>query len=276
VTSPLQRELETATGLALEAGALIAGLRAPGLAVERKAGDEPVTEADRAANRLIVDGIRAAFPDDGVLSEEAPDDGSRLARARVWMIDPLDGTKDFIRGWDGFATMIGLLDGERPVLGVVYQPVGDRLYFATFGGGAWMREGPGDVAPVRLHVSDVEDLTQIRMVASKSHRDEVIDRVRARLGITDELNVGSVGLKLGLIARGERDLYVNPASLSKLWDACAPEAILVEAGGRLTDLGGAPLAYRGAELGNTRGLIASNGRVHDAVVAQLASLFAGR
>jgi 3'(2'), 5'-bisphosphate nucleotidase len=187
------------------------------------------------------------------------------------MVDPIDGTKDFIRGESGFSTMIGLLVGERPALGVVYQPVGDRLYFATRGQGAFLIEGAG--APRRIHVSEVRDPAQIRMVASKSHRDEVIDRVRAELGISDELNVGSVGLKLGLIARGERDLYVNPAGHSKLWDACGPEAILVEAGGRLTNTRGALLDYRGAELANSRGLIASNGHLHDEIVARLASLF---
>ena len=97
--------------------------------------------------------------------------------------------------------------------------------------------------------------------------------MRAELGISDELNVGSVGLKLGLIARGERDLYVNPAGHSKLWDACGPEAILVEAGGRLTDTHGALLDYRGRSSANSRGLIASNGHLHDQVVTRLASLF---
>jgi 3'(2'), 5'-bisphosphate nucleotidase len=270
----LDAELAVAKRLALEAGAHILALHATGLAVERKLGDEPVTRADREANQLIVDGLRAAFPSDGLLSEEAPDDGSRFSRERVWMIDPLDGTKDFIRGHEGFASMIGLLVGERPALGVVYQPLGDRLYWASRGNGAWLVEAGAPAQ--RLHVSDVRELSAIRMVASKSHRDETIDHVRARLGITDELNVGSVGLKLGLIARGVRDLYVNPAGHSKLWDACAPEALLVEAGGRLTDVTGAPLAFRGEALGNLRGLIASNGLVHDEVVARLASLFAGR
>jgi 3'(2'), 5'-bisphosphate nucleotidase len=97
--------------------------------------------------------------------------------------------------------------------------------------------------------------------------------VRAQLGISDELNVGSVGLKLGLIARGERDLYVNAAGHSKLWDTCAPEVLLAEAGGRLTDTRGALLDYRGREVGNLRGLIASNGLLHDEVVARLANLF---
>src|SRR5262249_21615090 len=110
-------ELETAIRLAREAGALIRRFHASGLAVDRKAGNEPVTQADRDANTLLVAGLRDAFPNHGILSEEAPDDGSRLVKDRVWMIDPLDGTKDFIRGESGFATMIGLLDGERPALG---------------------------------------------------------------------------------------------------------------------------------------------------------------
>jgi 3'(2'), 5'-bisphosphate nucleotidase len=265
------RELETAIRLAREAGTLIGRLHSSGLAVDRKAGNEPVTQADRDANALLVAGLTDAFPDDGMLSEEAPDDGSRLVKERVWMIDPLDGTKDFIRGESGFATMIGLLDGDRPAVGVVYQPIGDRLYYASRGGGSFMVEGGGSAQ--KLRVSTVSDTEQIRMVASKSHRDEVIDQVRAQLGISDELNVGSVGLKLGLIARGERDLYVNPAGHSKLWDSCGPESILVEAGGRLTDTRGRLLPYRQPELANLNGLIASNGVLHDQVVARLANLF---
>jgi 3'(2'), 5'-bisphosphate nucleotidase len=271
---PLEHELSLAIVLARRAGALTRGLHASGIPVEHKPGDEPVTQADRDANALIVAALAAAFPGDGLLSEELPDDGSRLAAARVWMVDPLDGTKDFIRGDSGFATMIGLVDGERPALGVVYQPIGDRLYYAIRGEGAFLVERGG--APVRVHVSDIRDVSHIRMVASKSHREEVIDRVRAELGIADELNVGSVGLKLGLIARGERDLYVNPSGHSKLWDACAPEVILVEAGGRLSDARGGAIDYRGGELGNTRGLIASNGLLHDEVVERLSTLFPRR
>jgi 3'(2'), 5'-bisphosphate nucleotidase len=270
----LQRELEVAIAIAREAGALVKTFCGQGIDVDRKAGNEPVTEADRAANRLIVEGLRAAFGADGFLSEEAPDDGSRFTHDRVWMVDPIDGTKDFIRGEPGFANMIGLLVGDRPALGVVYQPLTDRLYYASRGQGAFVVEAGG--APSRLQVSNISDVAQIRMVASKSHRDEVIDQVRDELGITDELNVGSVGLKLGLIARGDRDLYVNPNSFAKLWDSCGPEAILVEAGGRLTDAHGAPLQYRTPELGNIHGLIASNGHLHDEVVRRLAPLMSGR
>jgi 3'(2'), 5'-bisphosphate nucleotidase len=269
----LRHELEFAERLAREAGALVARYFGAGISVEYKGDDGPVTRADREANELIVAALARAFPGDGTLSEERPDDGAWRGRDRVWMVDPLDGTSDFIRGRSGFAVMIGLCVEGRPVLGVVYQPTTGRLYRGV-GPVAERVEGEGPAT--RLHVSSVQELSAIRLVASQSHRTEAIDRVRAVLGTHDELNVGSVGLKLGLIAQGDRDLYVNPASKSSLWDSCAPEAILVAAGGHLTDLAGAPLDYSGGSgLKNARGLVASNGVLHDRVMERLATLFPG-
>jgi 3'(2'), 5'-bisphosphate nucleotidase len=269
VAENLERELSVAIALGRQAGALVLPYHRAGVAVEMKDGDEPVTRADREASELIVAGLRREFPADVVISEEAADDPRRLEPgARVWFIDPVDGTRDFISGRAGFAVMIGLVAGpaRRPVLGVIYQPVGDNLFTASEGRGAWL----GDR---RLATSTIDQPDGIRLVASQSHRTEAIDRVRATLGISDEMNIGSVGLKLGLIALGERDLYVNPSSKSKAWDTAAPEALLVEAGGRITDLWGEPLRYDVPELRNLRGLLASNGRLHGAVVAKLAPLF---
>lgn len=268
----LARELEVAERLAREAGELTKRYFGSGISVEYKAeGEGPVTRADREANELLVAGLRAAFPGDGLLSEELPDDGSRRLCPRVWMVDPLDGTKDFIRGHHGFSVMMGLLVEGRPALGVVFQPTVGLLYRAARGRGTELVDAAGQVQ--RLHVSKVSDPGQIRLVASKSHRSETIDRVRKALGVVDEMNIGSVGLKLGLIARGERDLYINPNSLSSLWDTCGPEAVLVEAGGQLTDLHGAPLDYTGDSLKNERGLVASNGVVHGAVIERIRPLF---
>ena len=115
----------------------------------------------------------------------------------------------------------------------------------------------------------------MRSEASRSHRTPEIDAVKKALGIDDEMNIGSVGLKLGLIALGERDLYVNPSSKSSAWDTCAPEALLTHAGGRITDLAGAPLTYTSPQLRNERGLLASNGAAHEAVLEKLRPLFAG-
>lgn len=273
----LAREIEVASALARRAGALVVEIRDRGpaaLGVERKAGDEPVTVADRAASELIVAGLTAAFPDDVIVSEESADDRRRLTAPRVWFVDPIDGTKDFIRGTEGFAVMIGLCVEARPVLGVVYQPTGGRLFAATPGAGAWVERPDGTRAA--LAVSTVDDPGAVRLVASASHRSPVIDEVKSALGIADELNIGSVGLKLALIALGERDLYVNPFPKCKAWDTCAPEAILTAAGGSLTDTRGEPIRYDELDLARPRGLVGSNRHVHAAALARLAALFPRR
>lgn len=264
----LGRELQVAFALVRKAGAEAYALQCGKLEVEMKPGDEPVTVADKRASEIILEGLAAAFPDDPVISEEAvPPEGAQ-AGARLWLCDPIDGTRDFIRGEDGYSVMLGLCRDGQPALGVVYQPVQDRMFYAT-PEGAWIQIG-GHVEPMR--VSGVGAAGDVRLVASKSHRSPDIDRVKERLGIKNEENIGSVGVKLCLIALGVHDLYVNPQAKTKAWDTCAPEAILARAGGRLSDLYGGPIDYRG-ELAHRRGLVASNGLVHAEVLAKLAPLF---
>jgi 3'(2'), 5'-bisphosphate nucleotidase len=266
----LGKELLLALDLARDVGGEVLKMRGGELGVEMKAGNEPVTKADRAASEMIVRGIRARFPDDAIVSEESPQLPASLdaKTARLWLIDPIDGTKDYIRGWDGFSVMIGLVVEGRPQLGVVHHPTAGRTFFAS-PEGAYVAIG-GNVTA--LTVSAVTSAAEARLVSSASHRSDEIDVVKTTLGIADEQQIGSVGIKLSLIASGVRDLYVNPSSRSKAWDTCAPEAILVGAGGRLTDVFGAPLDYTG-ELARRRGLVASNGRIHDEVVAKVSPLF---
>jgi 3'(2'), 5'-bisphosphate nucleotidase len=267
----LGSELATALDLARAAGELVMQFRGGELGVEMKTGDEPVTVADKRANQLIVDGLAKRFPHDPVVSEELPTAEATLRAPRLWLVDPIDGTKDFIRGSEGFSVMIGIVRDGRPVLGVVHQPaVGatGRTFFATPDGGAHVLEAD---RVQRLVVSTVAAAAEARLVASASHRSDDIDRVKQTLGIDNEQNVGSIGVKLCLIAMGARDLYVNPQAKTKAWDSCAPEAILAGAGGKLTDLFGDLVDYN--ELRHRRGLVASNGHVHAEVVAKLAPLF---
>lgn len=277
----LDNELAVACALAREGGALVRRYHQAwhrqgqdsDVPVQWKPGDEPVTEADRAVNTLCEERLRAAFPKDGLLTEETPDNGAWRRLLRTWLVDPIDGTKDFIAGRPGFAVMIGLLASGQPVLGVVYLPLLDEIYYATRGGGAfWVR---GDGPPRRLRVSSVAVLEEARMVSSASHPSKLVQEVRAAAGIRDEMHIGSVGIKLSLIAAGERDLYINPAGRTKLWDTCGPEIILREAGGRLTDTRGEDLSYAGPELAHRRGLVASNGTLHDAAVGRVRTLLAG-
>ncbi len=264
-----ERELARAIELARLAGSEVMRMQRGELQVEMKPGDEPVTAADRRASEMIVAGLAASFPGDPIISEELVPEPGALGAPRFWLVDPIDGTKDFIRGEDGYSVMIGLVCDGKPTLGVVYQPVIDRLFQGTPDSALMTYQG----ATTALAVSEVAAAADVRLVASKSHRSPDLDRVKQQLGIANELNIGSVGVKLCVIAAGMRDLYVNPAAKTKAWDTCAPEAILITAGGRLSDLFGNPIDYT-KELAHRRGLVASNGRVHDEVVAKLSTLFA--
>lgn len=262
------RELARALELARIAGTEVMRLRRGEIEVEMKPGDEPVTVADRRASEMIVAGLAASFPTDPIISEELPPPPGAFGSPRMWLVDPIDGTKDYIRNEDGYSVMIGLCIDRVPIVGVVHQPTIDRTFYAT-PAGAFVEIG-GVREP--LAVSSVAVASEARLVASKSHRSADIDRVKTELGIANEMNVGSVGVKLCLIALGVRDLYVNPSAKTKAWDTCAPEAILHRAGGRLSDLFGTPIAYEG-ELAHRRGLVASNGHVHGEVVGKLGALF---
>ena len=270
--SDFSRELETAARIAREASVRVRGYHGTKLQVDTKAGDEPVSEADHAANALIVGRLREAFPDDVVLSEELPDTGERLGRPRVWMVDPIDGTRDFVAGDSGFVVMIGLAVDGLPTVGAVGHPLSGQVYGGAVGAGAWREAAPGDRTP--LHTSTLSQPPDIRLVASKSHRTSRIDAVKSALQITDEINVGSIGLKIGLVSEALRDLYVYTGGRTKIWDTCGPEAILAAAGGRMTDVDGRPLVYDQPDLYNRRGIVASNGPLHDFVIATLVPIVA--
>lgn len=264
----LERELEAAVRLSRQAGHEILSFYQTGLAVGEKDYGEPVTDADRAADELISAGLRSLFPDDGLLTEESDDDLSRLTKERVWIVDPLDGTTEFITETGEFAVQIALAIGGQPVLGVVYQPVKDRLFTAVRGQGAYQVDN-GRMA--RLHVSPRKDPGQMCLVASRSHYSRFIEEARILLGIRVVTRVGSVGLKVGLVARGECDLYLA-TTVAKEWDLCAPHALLREAGGTLTNLCGEAIVYNKAEVAECRGLIGSNGLAHRRIVDALAPL----
>lgn len=271
----MDQELAIASGLARSAGNLILSYFGTGVAVDTKAQDEPVTIADRQSSALIVAGLNESFPDDLVISEETEPDLTRLARGgRVWFVDPLDGTKEFIRGLKNFSVLIGLaIDGE-PTLGVVYQPVGDVLFRAAPGRPAERIDAEGGT--IQLSVTTLTEMPLTRLTVSESDRRPILDEIKRTLQITREEPMGSVGLKFCLIAGGRSDLYINPTSGAKAWDTCASLAILASAGGRCSDIFGNPLRYQGPELWHTRGIVASNGALHDDVTRATATLFAAK
>ena len=256
-------ELAAAKDLAIRAGAILLRHYSGTVAVQWKGYDNPVTAADREASEFLVAELKSRFPADGIVCEETPDDPIRLKKSRVWMVDPMDGTKEFISQCDEFAVMIGLAVDGRAELGVIYQPVAAKLYHAARGMGAFLDQGP---TAIGLRVSPESDPSKMTIELSRSHHSSRVDAIRRRLGVVQTLRTGSIGLKIGMICEGRAHLYVNTSGGTYQWDSCAPEAILLETGGRMTDLFGNALQYNREELRNSTGIIASSGTIHDAIV----------
>lgn len=256
MTVSLHEELRVARDAAVEAGRLILEVYATDFAVQDKSdGAGPVTEADRRANEAIVARLRKAFPGDGIIAEESSDNSDARRVERCWFVDPLDGTWEFVKRNGEFAVHVGLAIGGEARLGVVYKPVDGRLYSGVVDQGATLdHEGRSRA----LHVSDISQPEQIRLVVSRSHRSRRINDAIAALGITHVTQSGSVGVKCGLLAEARADLYVHMSPNSSRWDSCAPEALVRAAGGEFTDLLGERYRYDGAELYNVRGLLACN------------------
>jgi 3'(2'), 5'-bisphosphate nucleotidase len=259
----LEQELSVAVALARGAGRILMDIYARDFAVAYKSKNDPVTEADQLANTFIVNELRARFPNDGVVAEESADIGDALKKSRCWFVDPLDGTKEFIAKNGEFSVMLGLSIEGRSMLGVVYQPGKDKLYRGVVGGGAFLEEA-GTTRP--LSVSDKADPSQLKLVVSRSHRPDSIEQIMQRLGATEEMPSGSVGVKVGLIAERAADLYVHVSDKSSLWDACGPEAVLEAAGGRFVHVDGTRVDYRAAEMGNKKGILACNAASYDKVL----------
>jgi 3'(2'), 5'-bisphosphate nucleotidase len=271
----LEKELETAIALARTASKRILEFYAFEIIAEEKFGvdnlSEPVTIADRTASKIIVEGLAEIFPDDAILSEEETDDiETRVSGKRVWMIDPIDGTWGFINKDGDFGVQIGLTDGGEAVLGVVFLPFHDELFYAVKGKGTFLVENGGELK--RLQVSDKTDFSQMTLAVSRNHLSPKMARVSKDLHIGKVVHRGSVGLKVGLIARQTADLYIHLSPRTKYWDSCAPQIILEEAGGKMTDLFGAPLRYDLTDVQNHNGILASNGAAHDETINLIKSL----
>ncbi|MDK2865960.1 MAG: 3(2), 5-bisphosphate nucleotidase [Clostridiales bacterium] len=233
-----RNELDVAIKAAALAGERILKVYDEAFEVAYKKDSSPVTEADVSAGLAIEQFIKAHFPEDGFLSEEMEDDGSRYQRARFWVVDPLDGTKEFVKKNDEFAVNIGLVDRGKVVLGVVYVPVTETVYYAVSGQGAYRKN---DSKLERLSVSN--RYNPVRLLISRSHpsprTSELIDLLKSRIECIKEMGSSIKGC---LIAAGEFDIYYNFGTSMK-WDTCALDCIVKEAGGIMKRLDGEPINY---------------------------------
>jgi 3'(2'), 5'-bisphosphate nucleotidase len=238
----LDQERETAIRLAYEAGKMALAGASRSLRVEKKGADQgPVTEVDLEVDAFLQSEISLAFPRDSVVSEEAALPPAAPS-ARVWYVDPIDGTEELIRGSGEWSILIGLAQSRKPLLGVVYRPATGELFHAVAGEGAYRRAHPA--APdERIRVNEIRSPKEAVLLLSRSHPNPKVDRVARALGIRESLPMGSLGVKLATIAAGEADLYLNFSGKCHFWDLCAPEVVLREAGGVVRSLRGEPILY---------------------------------
>ena len=252
-------------------------------------GEGPVSAADLAVNHWLLDGLAAAFPAAAwtVLSEETAKqqltDGQPLAAEWLWILDPLDGTKDFLQGTGEYAVHLALARQGEPVLGVVLLPVMEELWFGLLADGAdaagapgrsWCENRAGESRPARL--SPRRQLGELVLVASRNHRDQRLEQLLAALALGDTKAIGSVGGKVATILRGETDVYISLSGKSapKDWDMAAPEAVLRAAGGAFSHADGRALTYNNGDVRQAGCLIASHGPSHEALCAKAAAALA--
>lgn len=226
------------------------------------------TEADRASQDLILSHLANAFPEDALCAEEATPAlrGPKREGDRLWVVDPIDGTRGFAVKNGEFSVMIGLVAKGRVVVGVVAEPALDRITYARFGHGCWARAG--NRMPTACFVTKTDSLAAAVLVQSHARKGETPWPVTA-LKPKNVVETYSAGVKLAMVARGEVDLYVNTYANFCDWDICAGDLLVTEAGGEVSEIAGSPIRY--GKPGNEQrgGLLATNGRLHAAAVAGL-------
>jgi 3'(2'), 5'-bisphosphate nucleotidase len=245
--------LETLVIAARAAGAEILKLVEAGFEIETKSDESPVTICDRAAEQIILRALADCAPGVPIIAEEEVAAGRIPAHGDTYfLVDPLDGTKEFIRGGDDYTVNIGLIAGGQPRLGVVYQPAVDKLWAGIVGVGSFAEED-GERRPIRTR----ELGEQRAAIASKSHYNQATDDYLAEaIGLCDHVSVGS-SLKFCVVAEGKADIYPRLSPTSE-WDTAAGHAVLLAAGGRVDGLDGMPLTYGKAAFLN-RGFCATAG-----------------
>jgi myo-inositol-1(or 4)-monophosphatase len=260
----LTKEQDCAIAAAVEAGAIIRAIYHTTYTIDYKGKDSPVTRADHEANQKIHAILQGAFPEYGWLSEETVDSHARLSRRRVWVVDPLDGTKEFIQKIPEFAVSIALVEEGVPILGVAYNPLG-KLYWAVRGQGAWC-EGQ------RLHVSPTARLAEATILSSRSETKR--GEWNVFTGAFRMRPTGGIAYKLSLIATGAADASFTLAPKHE-WDICAGVLLVEEAGGKVSNLDGSPVIFNQPKT-LLPGLIASNTALYGQLLQLIAKKYAGR
>jgi 3'(2'), 5'-bisphosphate nucleotidase len=261
-TEPLD-EVRFALDAVIKAGKVVMNVYGQEFTSDIKDDDSPITEADLQSNEIIKEVL--AGSDIPVLSEEDKDNAQRLKYEKIWIVDPLDGTSDFVNKTGEFTIMIGLVENKRPILGLVCRPTNNTLFLAQKGSGSYISEGD---SWRRLAVSKTADLRNCRAVGSRFHLTDQEKTFFKNLGVASFESRGS-SLKVAEIAMGLAELYLTTSNKIKQWDTCASYCLITEAGGRMTDVHGGEILYNTSKLNHENGLLVTNGLIHDQVVRRL-------
>jgi 3'(2'), 5'-bisphosphate nucleotidase len=236
--------VEPIVALAKQAGDEILEVYATDFDVQAKDDESPLTQADMASHRVIDKGLRELTPDIPIISEESglPPYEKRREWGTYWLIDPLDGTKEFVNRNGEFTVNIALINDKRPVLGVVHVPVSGKTYTGCEGIGASVRNSEGESRSIKV---TSKSAMPVRVVGSRSHRGASLDAFLDKLGEVEMLPMGS-SLKFCVVAEGGADIYPR-LGLTSEWDTAAAQAVVEQAGGAVVELDGQPLAYNAKE-----------------------------
>ena len=234
--------------------------------VAKKNDNSPITQADLESNKIIKESLlQTGIP---ILSEEEDDDKSRIDSEKVWIIDPLDGTQDFVNKTGEFTVMIGLVENHIPIMGLVYWPTEKKLYFAENGFGAFCYDSQGWT---KISVRNVEEVAKSLALVSRHHLSDKEKKMLDHLKIKNTASIGS-SLKVMEIASGRADIYLTSTNKMKQWDTAASHCIISEAGGKMTDISGNDLVYNTESVNHENGLLVTNGSIHEEVVSKISKL----
>jgi len=225
------------------------------------------TEADRQTQEILLQHMLGIFPNDAFSAEEntVTLKNARCSGDRLWIIDPIDGTRGFAQKNGEFSVMVALVDEKQIGVGIVAQPTLGRLTYAVRGGGCWRRDKDAAM-PTRCRVTATARLDQATLVQSRSRDANKPSRWVKALGPAKIIETHSAGVKLALVARGEADLYLNTYDAFHDWDICAGHILVSEAGGKVTGTAGQSLVYGAPGAWQRHGLLASNGKVHEVAI----------
>ena len=259
-------ELDIAIKAAQEASDIILEIYQKDYNTFTKKDDSPVTDADLQSNKII----NKILSDTkySILSEEDTDDQSRLSKDMIWIVDPLDGTSDFIDKTGEFTVMIALIQNKKPILGVIAWPTEKILFVAQKNCGAFRySNNKWD----KISVTKINELPKCRTVGSRHHLSNKEKDFIQKIGIEDFSSIGS-SLKVGKISSGEAAAYITTTNKIKEWDTAASHCIISEAGGKMTDMLGNELTYNNKNVHHENGILVTNGLIHDKILQEFKKL----